>query len=47
MGKKFGGKEGSLPVTEHVSDRLLRLPFFNDLSRGDQEQVITAIKSFT
>ena len=32
MGKKFGGREGDCPVTENVSDRLLRLPFYNDLN---------------
>ena len=32
MGAKFGGKKGDCPVTEDVSDRLLRLPFYNELS---------------
>jgi len=27
MGQRFGGREGDCPVTENVSDRLLRLPF--------------------
>jgi dTDP-4-amino-4,6-dideoxygalactose transaminase len=30
-------------VTEDVSDRLLRLPFYNDLSEADQQSVIDAI----
>jgi dTDP-4-amino-4,6-dideoxygalactose transaminase len=46
MGQKFGGKEGDCPVTEDVSDRLLRLPFFNDLSEADQAFTIDAICSF-
>jgi dTDP-4-amino-4,6-dideoxygalactose transaminase len=46
MGKQFGGKIGDCPVTEDVSDRLIRLPFFNDLSSADQESVINAIKDF-
>jgi dTDP-4-amino-4,6-dideoxygalactose transaminase len=46
MGKSFGGKEGDLPVTESVSDRLVRLPFYNDLESQDQEQVIDTIHSF-
>ncbi len=29
MGVKFGGKPGDCPVTERVSDQLVRLPFFN------------------
>jgi len=31
MGKKFGGKVGDCSVTENISDRLVRLPFYNDL----------------
>lgn len=47
MGRKFGGKEGDCPVTECVSDRLVRLPFYNDLTEGDQDRVISAIHQFT
>ena len=43
MGARFGGRPGDCPVTESVSDRLLRLPFYNDLSEDDQMQVIEAI----
>jgi len=46
MGQRFGGQPGDCPVTEHVSDRLLRLPFYNDLREPDQAQVVSAIKSF-
>jgi dTDP-4-amino-4,6-dideoxygalactose transaminase len=46
MGQHYGGKKGDCPVTEDVSDRLLRLPFFNDLSEEDQERVICAILEF-
>jgi dTDP-4-amino-4,6-dideoxygalactose transaminase len=46
MGRHFGGKEGDCPVTEDLSDRLLRLPFFNDLEEADQERVVDAIKEF-
>jgi dTDP-4-amino-4,6-dideoxygalactose transaminase len=31
------------PVTEAVSERLLRLPFYNDLSEGEQDQVTVAV----
>ncbi len=47
MGKEFGGREGQCPVTESASDRLLRLPFYNDLSPNEQDQIIEAIQSFT
>lgn len=46
MGRKFGGKIGDCPITEQISDRLLRLPFYNDLSEGDQEFVVGAIRDF-
>ncbi len=46
MGQQFGGKEGDCPVTESVSDRLLRLPFYNDLTSSDQARVVASIKDF-
>jgi dTDP-4-amino-4,6-dideoxygalactose transaminase len=46
MGKRFGGKQGDCPVTEDVSDRLLRLPFYNDLTEADQASVTAEIKQF-
>ena len=35
MGKKFGGKVRDFPVSENISDRLVRLPFYNDLNIED------------
>jgi dTDP-4-amino-4,6-dideoxygalactose transaminase len=46
MGQRFGGRQGNCPVTEDVSDRLLRLPFYNELTEDDQTYVVTAIKEF-
>ena len=46
MGRKFGGQEGDCPVTEDLSDRLLRLPFYNELAEADQERVVKAIRDF-
>ena len=43
MGRRYGYKEGDCPVTEDVSDRLLRLPFYNELQAEQQEQICTAI----
>jgi dTDP-4-amino-4,6-dideoxygalactose transaminase len=43
MGRRFGGASGQCPVTEDVSDRLLRLPFYNTLAQADQEEVIGAL----
>jgi dTDP-4-amino-4,6-dideoxygalactose transaminase len=46
MGRRFGGVEGACPVTEDVSDRLVRLPFYNQLSAEDQGRVIGAVREF-
>lgn len=46
MGARFGAKPGDCPVTEDVSERLLRLPLFNDLSLAEQGEVIAAIQAF-
>jgi dTDP-4-amino-4,6-dideoxygalactose transaminase len=43
MGKKFGGHAGDCPVTEDVSDRLMRLPFYNDLTEADLARVVDEI----
>jgi len=43
MGLKFGGKIGQCPVTEQVSDQLLRLPFYNSMSDSDQARVVDAL----
>jgi dTDP-4-amino-4,6-dideoxygalactose transaminase len=47
MGRRSGGKPGDCPVTEDVSDRLVRLPFYNGLSEDQQGRVIDAVRSFS
>jgi dTDP-4-amino-4,6-dideoxygalactose transaminase len=47
MGRKFGGKEGQCPISESVSDRLVRLPFYTGMSEEDQSRVVSALKDFT
>jgi dTDP-4-amino-4,6-dideoxygalactose transaminase len=47
MGRNLGGKDGDCPVTENVSDRLLRLPFYTGLTEGDQARVVSSIKGFS
>jgi dTDP-4-amino-4,6-dideoxygalactose transaminase len=42
-GKKFAARPSSCPVTEEISERLLRLPFYNDLSESEQDQVTDAV----
>jgi dTDP-4-amino-4,6-dideoxygalactose transaminase len=46
MGMRFGGRAGACPVTESVSDRLVRLPFYNDLSTDQQAEVLETIRTF-
>ena len=47
MGEKYGGKVGDCPVTEQVSDQLLRLPFYTNMTDEEQMQVIEALKEFS
>jgi dTDP-4-amino-4,6-dideoxygalactose transaminase len=46
MGRRYGGRAGQCPVTEDVSERLLRLPFYASLSPGEQAEVIDQILAF-
>jgi dTDP-4-amino-4,6-dideoxygalactose transaminase len=46
MGQNFGGQVGDCPVTEDISDRLVRLPFYHSLSQEDQMKVVAAIHEF-
>jgi dTDP-4-amino-4,6-dideoxygalactose transaminase len=46
MGRKFNCHSGDCPVTERVSDQLVRLPFHNALTTSEQEMVIEAIREF-
>lgn len=46
MGQRWP-QPADCPVTEDASDRLLRLPFYNDFSVADQDRVIAAIQEFT
>ncbi|MBI4346354.1 MAG: dTDP-4-amino-4,6-dideoxygalactose transaminase [Elusimicrobia bacterium] len=46
MGQRSGGRPGDCPVTEDVSDRLVRLPLFNDMTAGELEHVIAEVKTF-
>ncbi len=46
MGMNFGGKEGDCPVTEMMSDRLVRLPFYSGISPEDLQRVVEAATAF-
>jgi dTDP-4-amino-4,6-dideoxygalactose transaminase len=47
FGRSLGGQAGQCPVTEEMSDRLLRLPLFFELSTSEQEEVVAAIREFS
>lgn len=46
-GRRLGGREGELPVTEDAAARLIRLPLFPGLTDAEQERVIEAVCAFT
>jgi dTDP-4-amino-4,6-dideoxygalactose transaminase len=43
MGERFGFRVGDCPVAEHVGERIVRLPFFYDLTSGQIDRVIRAV----
>ena len=46
MGRQFGGEPGDRGLTEDVSDRLLRLPFYYELSEAEQADIVAALQGF-
>jgi dTDP-4-amino-4,6-dideoxygalactose transaminase len=44
MGQRLGYAEGDLPVTEDLSGRLLRLPFYYEMTEQEQERVVGAMR---
>lgn len=46
MGAHLGAQPGDCPVTSDISDRLLRLPFFNALTDPEQSFVVEQIRRF-
>ena len=46
LGRSMGYTEGQLPITEDMSSRLLRLPFYYDMTEDNQAEIVDTIKSF-
>lgn len=46
MGVRSAGKLYNLPVSDYISERLLRLPFYYDLTDAEQQSVIQAVCDF-
>lgn len=47
MGLNYGFSQGGFPVSEDIADRLVRLPFFTDLSPDEQKQVCEALSELS
>jgi dTDP-4-amino-4,6-dideoxygalactose transaminase len=45
-GRRYGDVSGSLPITEDLSTRLLRLPFYFELTEAEQDEVAEHITHF-
>lgn len=46
MGRSFGGRPGDCPVTESVSDRLLRLPLYRELGDADVARILDVLRAW-
>jgi dTDP-4-amino-4,6-dideoxygalactose transaminase len=46
MGQALGGRPGQCPVAEDVAARLVRLPFFTDISDVELERVVSTVTAW-
>ena len=46
VGRKYGYASGDLPVTEELSERLVRLPFFYEITAEQQATVVEQIDRY-
>jgi dTDP-4-amino-4,6-dideoxygalactose transaminase len=46
MGRRLGGRVGDCPIAEDVSRRLLRLPFYTNMTADEQQCVVEAVTQF-
>ena len=46
MGRTFGYREDDLPVTEDLSGRLIRLPFYYEITEAEQSRVMECVTAF-
>lgn len=45
-GRSYGYTEGELPVTEELSQRLMRLPFYYEIKNDDQQRVVDEVMRY-
>jgi dTDP-4-amino-4,6-dideoxygalactose transaminase len=46
MGRRYGGKSSDCPVTEEISDRIVRLPFFCELTEEQLAHIVASLRRF-
>ncbi len=46
MGRRYGYGAGDCPVSESISERIVRLPFYTGITPEEQDRVIRAVESF-
>ncbi|MHB8865273.1 MAG: dTDP-4-amino-4,6-dideoxygalactose transaminase [Pirellulaceae bacterium] len=46
MGRQYGYRAGDCPITEDISDRLVRLPMYYDMSGSQQQRVVDGVIDF-
>ena len=46
VGRKFGYKEGDLPITEEYSSRLVRLPLYADMTKEELDKIINKLNEY-
>lgn len=46
MGRRLGGATGQCPVAEDQAERLLRLPFYTQMTEDEQRDVIAAVTAY-
>jgi dTDP-4-amino-4,6-dideoxygalactose transaminase len=47
VGERMSGSSAHCPVTENISCRLVRLPFYNSMTDVEQNQIIEAVRNFS
>jgi dTDP-4-amino-4,6-dideoxygalactose transaminase len=46
MGRQRGSRPGDCPIAESISERLLRLPFYNPITQDELARVTEAVAQF-
>ncbi len=47
MGHRLAAQKPECPVTEDFSSRLLRLPFYNDLTEEEQARIVAGVTALS